>query len=197
LSRLARLGSGSACRSIPGGFAIWEGESDETSYARQLAPPDHWDLQDVIALVSRQHKATTSYDGHDLAASSPLHAARLAALPGALAAVKSGIEHRDLHGMGPAIERDALAMHGVMMTSQPMLLYWEPATVVVLRAIQSWRKRGLGVYFTMDAGPNVHCLCEAADAADVEARLRDCPGVQDVIVSGPGVGARLLAYHLF
>ena len=77
------------------------------------------------------------------------------------------------------------------------MLYWEPATVAVLQAIQSWRKRGLDVYFTMDAGPNVHCLCEAADAAEVEARLRDCPGVQDVIVSGPGVGARLLAYHLF
>lgn len=197
LSRLARLGSGSACRSVPAGFALWQGDSDETSYARQIAPPGHWDLHDVVAVVARQHKAVGSQDGHGLAPSSPLHVARLAAAPEWLAIVERGILQRDLAAMGPVIEADALAMHGVMMTSRPSLLYWQPATVAVLQAVRGWRREGLAVYFTMDAGPNVHCICEPSDAAQVDARLRNLDGVRDVLVSGPGRGVRLANYHLF
>jgi diphosphomevalonate decarboxylase len=197
LSRLARLGSGSACRSVPAGFALWDGEDDETSWARQVAPPEHWDLRDVIAIVAREHKAVGSLDGHLAAPSSPLHRARLAAAPSFLEAVLAGIEQRCLAAIGPAVEADALAMHGVMMTSRPSLLYWLPATVAVLRAVRTWRKDGLAVYFTMDAGPNVHCLCEAEAAREVEGRLRAVDGVEDVIVSGPGDGVRPVEYHLF
>lgn len=196
LSRLARLGSGSACRSVPAGFVLWEGEGAETSFARQIAPPEHWDLHDVVAIVSYEHKRVGSYDGHSLASSSPFHKARLAVVPDMLSAVRLGIRERDLAIMGPAIEADALAMHGVMMTSNPSLLYWLPATVAVLQAVRAWREEGLDVYFTMDAGPNVHCFCETADADRVEARLGNLSGVQDVLVSGPGGGVRLVEYHL-
>ena len=197
LSRLARLGSGSACRSVPSGFSLWEGDSDATSFARQIAPPEHWDLTDAVAIVSRHHKAVGSYDGHTLASSSPLQKARLEAVPDLLAVVRLGIQERNLAALGPAIEAEALAMHGVMMTSSPSLLYWQPATVAVLRAIRAWREEGLEVYFTMDAGPNVHCLCQSGDAAEVERRLRNLDGVLDVLVSGPGGGTRLVDYHLF
>ena len=148
-------------------------------------------------IVTRQHKETGSYEGHDLAPSSPLHRARLAAVPGLLAVVEKGIQDRDLAAMGDAIEQDALAMHGVMLTSQPSLLYWKPATVAVLQAVRAWRNEGLLVYFTLDAGPNVHCLCGAADAAEVTSRLRNLEAVKDVLVSGPGHGVRQVAYHLF
>ncbi len=197
LSRLARLGSGSACRSVPAGFSLWEGDQDATSFARQVVPPEYWNLHDLIAIISYQHKAVSSYDGHALAATSPLYQARLAAIPGLLAAIRLGIEERDLAAVGPAMEIDALLMHGVMMTSRPSLLYWAPATVAVLQAVRAWRSEGLRVYFTMDAGPNVHCFCEAADAAEVERRLRNLPGILDVLSSGPGGGVRLVAYHLF
>jgi diphosphomevalonate decarboxylase len=197
LSRLARLGSGSACRSVPGGFALWEGDDDETSFARQVAPPAYWDLCDAIAVVDYRHKEVGSHDGHTLARTSPFHTARLAAVPELLAAVRLGIQARDLAAMGPAVEADALAMHGVMMTSRPPLLYWLPGTVAVLQAVRAWREEGLSVYFTMDAGPNVHCFCQAADAAEVERRLRNLLGVQDVLVSSPGAGVRLVDYHLF
>jgi len=197
LSRLARLGSGSACRSVSAGFAVWEGDADETSFARQVAPPAHWDLCDAIAIVEHRHKEVGSHDGHALARTSPFYAARLAAVPELLAAVRVGIQERNLAAMGPAVEADALAMHGVMMTSRPPLLYWRPATVAVLQAVRTWREEGLSIYFTMDAGPNVHCLCRAADAAEVEKRLRNLPGVQNVLVSGPGSGVRLVDYHLF
>jgi diphosphomevalonate decarboxylase len=197
LSRLARLGSGSACRSVPAGFTLWEGDSDATSFARQVAPPEYWQLCDVVAIVSRQHKAVGSHGGHRLARSSPFYAARLGMLPALLDSVRSGVQQRDLAAMGPAIEQDALAMHGVMMTSNPSLLYWQPATVAVLQSVRDWRQTGLAVYATLDAGPNIHCLCEAPDAAEVEKRLRAVPGVTGVLSSGPGGGVRLVDYHLF
>ncbi len=197
VSRLARLGSGSACRSVPAGFVQWDGDRDATSFARQVAPPDHWDLRDLVTIVSHQHKQVGSHHGHEIVSTSPFYAARLAAVPGLLATVMSGIQQRDLANVGPAIEADALAMHGVMMTSDPSLLYWEEATVAVLQGVRAWRHSGLGVFFTIDAGPNVHCFCERSDAAQVETRLRNLPGIQDVLVSGPGGGVRLVEYYLF
>ncbi len=75
LSRLARTGSGSACRSIPGGFVEWQaGHNHETSYAFSIAAPDHWDLVDCVAIVSHAHKRTGSSEGHHLASTSPLQA---------------------------------------------------------------------------------------------------------------------------
>jgi diphosphomevalonate decarboxylase len=90
-----------------------------------------------------------------------------------------------------------MAMHAVMLTSRPSLLYWEPATVAVLQAVQRCRSEGLAVYATLDAGPNVHCLCGAQDAEELEGRLRGVPGVEDVLASGPGGAVRLVDYHLF
>jgi diphosphomevalonate decarboxylase len=165
--------------------------------AHQVAPPEHWDLHDVVAIVSDEHKSVGSHDGHSLAPSSPFYGARLETILEKLELVQQGIESRDLASIGPAIEADALAMHGVMMTSQESLLYWQPATISVLRSVRTWRAGGLGVYFTMDAGPNVHCLCEKEDAPAVADRLRNIEGVRDVLVSGPGGGARLVDYYLF
>lgn len=196
LSRLARLGSGSACRSVPAGFSLWEGEDDKTSFARQVAPAGHWDLADVVAIVSREHKPVGSHAGHAMAPGSPFYRARLAAVPGWLAAVRQGIRERKLELLGPAAEADAMAMHGVMLTSQPSLLYWEVGTLTVLKALRAWRREGLMVYFTMDAGPNVHCLCLAAQAAEVKDQLVRL-GVPEVVVSGPGQGVRLVDHYLF
>jgi diphosphomevalonate decarboxylase len=197
LSRLARLGSGSACRSVPAGFTLWQGEEDATSYARQVAAAEHWLLCDVMAIVDRRPKAVGSRAGHGLAPSSPFYRARLGAVPSWLAVVESGIQHRDLQAMGPVVEADTLAMHGVMMTSRPPLLYWQPATVEVWRAVHAWRTAGGEAYCSMDAGPNVHCLCESDDAGKLAARLQSLPGVQEILVSGPGRGTRQVACHLF
>jgi diphosphomevalonate decarboxylase len=79
----------------------------------------------------------------------------------------------------------------------PSLLYWTAGTVTVLQAVRTWRRGGLEVYFTLDAGPNVHCLCEAKDAVEVERRLRNLRAVGDVLASGVGEGVRLVAYQLF
>jgi diphosphomevalonate decarboxylase len=94
--------------------------------------------------------------------------------------------------MGPIIEEDALIMHAVMMTSHPPLYYWTAATMAIIQATQQWRAEGLPVYFTIDAGPNVHLICEAVHAEGVISEARKIPGVKDVLSSGPGGPAKLI-----
>lgn len=198
LSALARLGSGSASRSLFGGFVEWErGHDHASSVARQLYPAEHWDLIDLVAVVSGAAKHVSSESGHRLAATSPLLSGRLATLPNALAGVRQAIAARDLSRLGPIIEQDALAMHAVMMTSSPNLFYWQAGTMDILHAVYQWRREGLALYFTIDAGPNVHLLCEAGDAATVAGLLKTLPAVQQVIASHPGPGPQLLTAHLF
>lgn len=193
LSALARLGSGSASRSLFGGFVEWQqGHDDATSIAYQLFPADHWALRDIVAVVSKAEKRVSSAGGHGLAAGSPLNAGRVAALPHALAEVRAAIATRDLARLGPVIEQDALAMHGVMMTSTPSLLYWEPGSVAVMQAVRRWREEeGVAVYFTIDAGPNIHLICEERDAPAVVQRLHELGVTEQIIESGPGPGPAL------
>jgi diphosphomevalonate decarboxylase len=198
LSILARQGSGSACRSIPGGFVEWLAGSEHTnSYAVSLAPPQFWDLRDVIAIVSTAEKQVGSTDGHAAAASSHFLAERLNALPTRLARVRRALFAHDLAALGAAIEEDAVELHFVAMTSTPPIFYWSPGMVRVIQAAQHWRADGLAVYFTLDAGPNVHLVCEAKDADHVAARARGISDVQQVIVNAPGGPARLVDNHLF
>jgi len=199
LSALARRGSGSASRSLFGGFVEWEmGADDVSSVAHALAPADHWALRDVVAIVSAGAKETSSAHGHTLAASSPLNAARIAWTSHALAEVRAAIADRDIGRLGPVIEQDALAMHGVMMTGTPSLLYWQPATIEVLHAVRRWRAQdGLLVYFTIDAGPNVHLICEESVQTEVINRIAQVRGVESILSSGAGDAPLLLKEHLF
>ena len=194
LSALARQGSGSAARSIPGGFVQWDmGEEGrpETSFAHTIAPPDHWELRDVIAVVSQKHKAVGSTSGHALARTSPLQAARVATVAERLARCREAVVARDFARLADIVEADSDLMHAVMLTSTPPLLYWEPITVAIMKSVRRWRSEGLPVCFTIDAGPNVHCLCPADQAAEVERRLRENLDVKRVLVAAPGGPARL------
>ncbi len=198
LSALARLGSGSASRSIPAGFVEWITSSDpHNSYAVSIAPPDHWDVRDVIAVVSTEDKSVGSTEGHAGATSSLFLPERLNALPVRLHRVRRAILNRDLALLGPAIEEEAIELHFIAMTSHPPIYYWSPGMVRVIQALQRWRADGLAVYFTLDAGPNVHLICEGKDAEQVAARAREVDEVQQVIVNAPGGAARLVGEHLF
>jgi diphosphomevalonate decarboxylase len=197
LSAMARLGSGSACRSVPPGFVEWTADKNgEVSFARSVAPPDHWDLCDCIAIVSTTHKKVGSTEGHARAPSSPLYRARVAHATGQVAACRRAILVRDIEALGREMEVDAVAMHAVAMTSHPPIHYWTPSTLRVMRAVVDWRAAGLPVYYTVDAGPNVHCLCESADRDQVAQRLQALAGVVQVLVACPGGGARLVSEHL-
>ena len=193
LSRLARRGSGSACRSIPGGFVEWQsGTDDQDSFATSLAPPHHWPLADCIAVVSTLHKKTGSSEGHALAATSPLQAGRVADAPRRLELCRTAILERDFAALADILELDSDMMHSVMMTSTPPLVYWQAETMNVLKAVRSWRSAGLPAAYTVDAGPNVHILCPVEHSREVEKRLRGLNGVHDVLVAKAGGPATLV-----
>jgi diphosphomevalonate decarboxylase len=190
LSRLARTGSGSACRSVPGGFVEWQaGTGDLDSYAFSIAPPQHWNLVDCVAIVSREHKPTGSSQGHTLAGTSPLQAARVADAPRRLDVCRSAILGRDFDALAEVVELDSNLMHAVMMTSTPPLLYWLPGTIAILQAVPQWRKAGIPVCYTIDAGPNVHAITTAEYQEQVTQRLRHIPGVSSVLTATPGPAA--------
>jgi diphosphomevalonate decarboxylase len=192
LSRLARLGSGSACRSVPGGFVEWQpGHDDYDSYASTIEPPDHWDLADCIAIVSRGQKSVGSAEGHILASTSPLQRARVADTPLRLKLCRQAINERDFEILANVTELDCQLMHAVMITSTPPLLYWQPVTQQLTRLVQTWRKNGLPVCYTIDAGPNVHVLCPTSHVTEVTDQLMQVPGVSKVLVAQPGGPARL------
>ncbi|MFN8472481.1 MAG: diphosphomevalonate decarboxylase [Anaerolineae bacterium] len=197
LSALARLGSGSACRSIPGGFTLWHaGHDHASSFAETIASPDHWDLRDVTAVVSAAHKEVSSAQGHGLADTSPFLGARLADLPRRTSRVLKALAARDIEALGEELEAEAIALHVLAMTSRPPLFYWEPATIEIMRLCPQWRAAGIGVYFTLDAGPNVHLICEAKDVEAVVQRLRGLASVQATYVNGPAGPTCLAAEHL-
>ncbi len=89
-------------------------------------------------------------------------------------------------------------MHGVMMTGTPSLLYWEPATIKLMKDVRAWREDdGIQVYFTIDAGPNIHLICEQESVDQVNERLESMPEVERIIVSRPGPGPVFLDDDLF
>ena len=193
LSRLARRGSGSAARSIPGGFVEWQaGAGDEDSFAFSIAGSDHWDLVDCVAIVSTAHKKTGSTEGHAIASTSPLQSARIADAPRRLEICRKAILERDFNTFASIVELDSDMMHAVMMTSTPALHYWKPASLEVMNRVRDWRMDGIPVCYTVDAGPNIHVICPETEAQMVDKKLREIRGVDNVLVARPGGAAEVL-----
>lgn len=199
LSRLARLGSGSACRSLPSGFVFWQaGHDDASSYAYTLYPPSYWPLCDLTAIVQEEKKKVSSTQGHQLASQNPFLKARLKLVKENLGKIKQAFKNKDFSLLGQVLESEALSLHAVMLTSQPALIYWQPATLAVMhRVIQLRESQKIESYFTIDAGPNVHLICLAKDVLKLKKEVQKIPGVKKIIVNQPSSGAHLLNRHLF
>lgn len=192
LSMLARRGSGSAARSIFGGFVEMKtGKSDSDAYASPFLPGDHWQLQDWVAIIDRSHKETGSSEGHLLAESSPIQSARVSDTKRRLELCKNALAERDFGAFAEVVEQDSNLMHAVMITSTPSLLYLQPTSLMIMRNVKAWRREGIQACYTIDAGPNVHVICTAAYSREVERRLREIEPVRDLIQAVHGQGARL------
>ena len=193
LTVIARLGSGSASRSIPTGFVEWSaGATHEDSYASRIAAPDYWDLVDVIAIVSSEHKSVGSSAGHQSANTSILQSARVNGAVDRFETCKQAILSRDFEAFAEVVERDSNLMHAVMMTSIPPLFYWQPASLSVMNQVRQLREDGLSVCYTLDAGPNVHCICLRNDVYTVSNRLKTLSGVEDIRIAGVGGPAKII-----
>ncbi|HET7569247.1 MAG TPA: diphosphomevalonate decarboxylase [Gammaproteobacteria bacterium] len=197
LSILARRGSGSAARSIFGGFvemAAGTRADGEDAFAQPVLDAAEWPLQVVVAVTSKRAKSIGSTAGMELSRrTSPFYADYVATTPGDLGAARRAVPARDFEALATLSEHSCLKMHGMMLATQPGLLYWSGATVECLHRVRTLREQeGVGVFFTVDAGPQVKAICLPDDAARVAAALADVPGVEEIMTTGLGEGARVI-----
>lgn len=196
LSALARRGSGSAARSVFGGFVEWSrGDRDDgaDSVATPLQGVGEWDVAMAVAVVNEGKKDVGSRDAMEhVARTSPLYPGWLAAQEDDLSAMRVAIARRDLERAGTIAEENCLRMHATAIAARPPVLYWAPPTLEVIALVRRMRGEGLRGWFTMDAGPQVKVLCAGADLDAVASRLAEIPGVSRVIRARPGPGVAIL-----
>ncbi len=188
LSRLARRGSGSACRSIPDRYAVWHaGTEDADSYAERVEAPD---LRLVVVTVDGRPKAVSSREAmRRTAATSPFYDAWVTSTARSLDQMLAACAAGDVRRIGEITESHALRMHAVIAASEPPVRYLLPASIAVLDVAAALRSDGVLAFATADAGPNVCVLTTPEDAPTVAAAVADHGDVRSV---GPGPGARLL-----
>jgi diphosphomevalonate decarboxylase len=199
LSILARRGSGSASRSIEGGFVEWQAGKKidgSDSFAIQLAPPEYWpDFRIVVAITSKKEKKIKSRAGMaQTVATSPMYKVWLETVEKDLMAMRRAIKEKNFTLLGQTAEANCLKMHATMITTKPAIIYWNPVTMEVIHSVINWRDSGLEAYFTIDAGPQVKIICLEKNVNEIIKRLK---GLVDTIVAKPGEAARLSSKHLF
>ena len=176
VSVLARLGSGSASRSVFGGFVAMvagNGEGIDSSYAQQIAPESHWKLSDIILVPSNDEKVIGSTEGHALAYTSPLFKKRIQDVCQRQKDCIDAIMRKDFEKLQYVAEEDCLDMHAVMESSTPRLQYVSAETRRIVQEVKDLRSReGIGVLYTMDAGSTVHLICEEGAIESVRAFAR-------------------------
>lgn len=181
LSRLARRGSGSACRSIFGGLVIWHaGEDDETSYAEPVAEaaspasaPKNLNLAMIVVTLDDHKKAISSREAmRRTVETSPAYMPWVEQSKLDLSDALEAIRAADIEKLGEVVERNALGMHETMHKAAPPVNYFTDKTYAVLRAVRAMRECGWPVWATMDAGPNVKVLTDGDLAERAAEELR-------------------------
>ncbi len=173
-SFLARLGSGSACRSVKGNVVIW-GEHAETAGSSNLfgftfegIHDVFKNYQDTILLVDKGEKQVSSTVGHDLMHGHPFAEQRFAQAHDNLSKMKEALITGDLDAFIKITESEALTLHAMMMTSMPYFILMKPNTLEIINRIWKFRaETGIPVCFTLDAGANVHVLYPENDSNKV------------------------------
>jgi len=189
LAILAREASGSAGRSLFGGYVIQHcGHRNDgsDSYAEPLFPTKHWPLEVVIAITSEQEKTTGSTAGMlHTAATAPYWQAWVDRSTEDIHTATAAIQQRNFSALAEVAEASCMAMHALMQSARPGLLYWNAATVELIHKIRHLR--------AIDAGPQVKAVCLPEAAEKVEAALANVPGVLRTLRCSLGAGARVIS----
>jgi len=189
-STWARRGSGSAARSLCGGFSTL---TEPLWHAQTLLDPGMWPLHVVIAITDTSVKSVSSTAGMERSRlTSPFYDAWLASTRIAYERARTAVLARDFNGLATIAEASALNMHAVMLSSQPPLMYWNSGTMAAIQRITGLREQGLAVFFTIDAGPQIKAVCLPEASVTVERALRETPGILGVTTAGLGQAARVI-----
>jgi diphosphomevalonate decarboxylase len=194
VSSWARMGSGSAARSIWGGFVRLDaGRDDDGSdcIARQLFDAAHWDVRLLVVHTARGAKSIASTGGMESSrATSPYYGAWVETSAADLDAAEQALSVRAFEQLGEVMEHSCFKMHACMLATRPPLVYWNGTTLEVIRAVWRLRESGeLPGYVTSDAGPHVKVLCRAEHAAALAESLATVTGVHEVQIIAPGPDA--------
>lgn len=194
LSRLARRGSGSATRSVFGGFVQWHaGHDDATSYAQPIQEHVDWPIAMVALILDPHHKKVSSRQGMQASVTtSPFYAAWREVVAHDLVAIQPAIAAHDFTTTGEIIESNAMRMHALTLSAQPPYSYFNGDTLAAMQTVQTLRASGTPCYYTLDAGPNLKVFCQDHDLPAITARLANQFGSDHVIVAHPGPGVTYL-----
>lgn len=187
-SAFAREASGSAARSIFGGYV---GLNQPEWVAKPLLAAELWPLRVVIAITDERPKTVSSSLGMQRSESSPFYPAWTADSEADYLHAETAVEQRDFATLARLAEASCLKMHAVMQSSQPALIYWNPATLACVERIQEMQDAGVEVFFTIDAGPQVKAVCTAEFEAEVTQALAGVAGVLRTLSVGLGPGATI------
>ena len=192
LASLAGRASGSAARSLLGGFVELENR-DADIEVRSLLTEHEWPLQVVVAITTADSKPVSSGDAMEISReTSPFYDRWLDQQPADLDAARDAIANRDFARLASIAEHNCLKMHSVMWGSRPPIVYWNSATLACMQTIRKLQADGVAVFFTIDAGPQVKAVCLPAEAARIQQALAATPGVTDVMLTGLGPGAAVV-----
>ena len=192
LARLAGASSGSAARSLYGGFAELRNLEDAIDL-KSLCKIDDWPLQVVVAITETGEKPTSSSEAMEISRqTSPFYTNWVERQDHDLDVARDAIMRRDFAGLATIAEHNCLKMHSVMWASRPPMVFWNSATMRCLQTVRRLQGEGCNVFFTIDSGPQVKAVCLPGDAEAVRIALTETPGVQKIMTSGLGPAARLI-----
>lgn len=192
LASLAGRASGSAARSLHGGYVELENRDDDI-VVRSLRSADDWPLKVVVAITAKGPKPVSSGEAMEVGRkTSPFFDRWIDQQPADILDAKAAIADRDFAKLASIAEHNCLKMHSVMWASRPPMIYWNSATLACMQTVRELQSQGVEVFFTIDAGPQVKAVCTAGDQPRVLEALTATTGVQDIMLSGLGDGASLL-----
>lgn len=191
LARQAGRASGSAARSLFGGFV--ELSANETSIdVRSILDPQDWPMTVIVAVTASGEKPVSSGEGMQRSAdTSPFYDRWIGGQNLDLDVARQAVASRDFAALAAAAEHNCLKMHSVMWTSRPAIVYWNSATIACMETIRELQKSGVPVFFTIDAGPQLKAVCPPDVADTVLNALQATAGVIDTLQTRLGQGARL------
>lgn len=194
LSILARNGSGSASRSIYGGFVEWEaGTDNESSFAVPIDEHPEIDLSLLSVVINKSSKKISSTTGMENSVkSSPFYSNWVTLVASEIEEIKQAIAQKDVQKIGEISEHNAMSMHALTLSADPSFTYFEPETIQIIQLIKEMRQKGILAYATIDAGPNVKIICTKESLPKVQTYIKQQLSNVTTVVANIGSGIQYI-----